>query len=94
MIRQGEAREQIMYALTSANWPYDDAANLVKKIASSERWKAAGAMTGGAVLVIGFGALSFFAITNPRGGMIWYGPIFFGIVLFIYGLVRLAKMRI
>lgn len=94
MIRRGSGREEIVYAMTSANWAFDDADALIRKIAGGERWRAAATMIGGAALVLVFAGLSFVALTSPGGGMIWYGPCFFGAGLFIYGIVRLARMRV
>jgi hypothetical protein len=94
MVRDGCGREEIIYTMTSANWPYDDAMTLVRRIGSGERWKGVWMMIGGAALAIVTGLVSVLSLALPEGGVILYGPCFFGIGLFIYGLVRLAKMKV
>lgn len=94
MARRGEAREQILYHMTDANWPYDQADQFLRRMASSERWRAVGIMAAtGVIALIGIGLLivDISSSTNFNGG--GAGFIVFGLVGFIYGLVRLIKIR-
>ncbi|MDB5324331.1 MAG: hypothetical protein JWN40_5962, partial [Phycisphaerales bacterium] len=59
MIRRGSGREEIVYAMTSANWPFEEAEALIRRVAGGERWRAAGTMIAGAAAVLLFGAISF-----------------------------------
>lgn len=94
MIRQGTNREQILYAMTDANWPYQDATDLVRRVAKKERAKAIYTSVGGLALAIFSIVVTVISIlaAGPHG-VILYGPAIVGIVLFIYGLVRLIKIK-
>ena len=94
MIRMGDQLEPIIYAMSAAGWPYDDAIALVKKTAGSERWRAAWMMIGGAAAAAVFGLLAFITITSPNGGYVVWGPGVCGIASFVYGLIRLTKIKV
>ena len=95
MVRQGAGREQIIMTMTDANWPYDDAMNLLRKIASKERWRAAWMLIGGGALALASTVITVGSImmAGPNG-VILYGPVIFGVGLGIYGLIRLVKIRV
>jgi hypothetical protein len=95
MIRQSSTREQILYAMAEANWPYADANELVRRMASRERWiGVATILACGAVGVLGL--LVTWAMVASRsefnGGVVAF--IIFGIVGAVYGLVRLLRVRV
>lgn len=95
MIHHGSNREEIIYAMTAANWGYEDAMALIRRLAASERWKAVWMMIGGVLIAGAFLLLTIVSISATRdGGVIFWGAIVFGIFLFILGLVRLTKMRV
>lgn len=103
MVRHGENREQILYALSEANWPYDSALDLVRRMVARERWVAIGIMAATGLvgllgLVItyfeftaGFSSASSSSNSNASGSGI--GCMIFGLIGFILGLVRLVKIR-
>jgi hypothetical protein len=90
---QGKGREEILYSMTEANWPYEEALRMVNRIGGRQRRKWIFVIIGCAlVLFFGLG-ITYFSITSPGSGGVVYLPIS-GLVGFIYGLVRLIKLRI
>ncbi len=93
MVRHGNSREEIFYALGDANWPHDEATNLVGRIVKKERWKALAMILGFGILIL-VGAFTIyldFTAPTPDGRFIYF-PVA-GIIGFIWGIVRLVKIR-
>jgi len=90
---QGKGREEILYGMSEANWPYEEALRLVNRIGGRQRRKWILVIVGCALLLfLGLG-VSYMSLTSPGGGGAVYLPIS-GLVGFIYGLVRLVKLKI
>jgi hypothetical protein len=95
MVRQGHTRDEILFTMREAGWPFEQAQDMVRRHTSKERWVAIWTMLGtGIVGLIGIAVLIAF-LNNPDGNT--FGASFafigFGLTGFIYGLVRLAKIR-
>jgi hypothetical protein len=86
------AREEILYTMSEANWPYDDALRLVSRIGTRQRRKWILVIIGCGLLVVFGVGITYLSLTSTNGGAV-YLPIS-GLVSFIYGLVRLVKLRI
>jgi len=89
---QGRGREEILYNMSEANWPYDEALRLVARIGTRQRRKWILVIIGCGLLVIFGIGVTYLSLTSTNGGAV-YLPIS-GLVGFIYGLVRLIKLRI
>lgn len=99
MVRHGENREQILYALTEANWPYDAALDLVRRMAAKERWLSIGLMIGAGFFGLLGAVLTFVEFTStyssssPNASGSGIGCAIVGFAGFIVGLIRLIKIR-
>lgn len=93
MIRQGCRRDEILFAMGEANWPFEEASALVTRLASSERWTAIGMMAGLGILGL-LGVLILIVSIDSDGEAFGLGLVLAlsGIGGFIYGLIRLVKV--
>ena len=94
LVRQGTRREEILYTMTDANWPYQDATELVRRVAKKERGKAIWMLVGGLALAAFSVAVTVISIVAAKqDGVVLYGPAIIGVGLFIYGVVRIFKIK-
>ena len=96
-VRRSRRADEILQEMTAAGWSEDEARQMVRQTASKERWKAVGAMGGCAALGIAatIVTVASYSAASSAGGeyWIWWGGMVCGVVGFIWGLVRLAKIR-
>ena len=91
LVRNGARREEILYVMSDANWPYDAALDMVRRIASRERWKAVAMMVGFGILALLGVVITVVSLTSANGGVV-YLPVV-SVAGFIYGIVRLVRVK-
>ena len=95
MVRQGNTRDEILFTMRESGWPFDQAQEIVRRHTSKERWVAIWTMLGTGVFGL-LGIVLLIAFFNHPDGNLFGAAFAFlgsGLTGFIYGLVRLAKIR-